>query len=108
MLLTKRYLYVAFMCHQTVEKMLKAVIAGSENDVEPPRIHNLVRLADLSNLSNEFLPKQKKFIETLTPMNVEARYTAYKDMIDTGLSEQKCSEFIKETEGFFVWIKQRL
>ena len=24
MLETKRYLYVAFMCHQTIEKMLKA------------------------------------------------------------------------------------
>jgi len=35
MLQTSRYLYVGFMCHQTIEKALKAVI--SKNDVYLPK-----------------------------------------------------------------------
>lgn len=108
MLVTKRYLYVAFMCHQTIEKALKAVIAQTDGNAEPPKVHNLVRLAELSNLSELLSPPRKKFISILSPMNIEARYTAYKDEIAAGLSEQKCTELIKETEDLFSWIKQRL
>ncbi|MCL1820676.1 MAG: HEPN domain-containing protein [Oscillospiraceae bacterium] len=108
MLLTKRYLYVAFMCHQTIEKSLKAIIAGTDDNNEPPKIHNLVRLTERSALSEELSPQQKKFISMLAPMNVEARYTAYKEEIASGLSEKKCAELIKETEDLYSWIKQRL
>ena len=73
-----------------------------------PKVHNLVRLADLSNLSGELSLQQRGFIERLTPMNVDARYKAYKDAIAAGLSEQKCIDFIKETEDIVSWIKKRL
>ena len=39
---TKRYLYVGFMCHQTIEICLKAVIANTGDF--PPKIHNLIDL----------------------------------------------------------------
>jgi HEPN domain-containing protein len=107
MLSTKRYLYVAFMCHQTIEKTLKAVIAGS-GDNEPPKTHNLIRLAELSHLSSAFSPQQRDFIALLTPMNIEARYTAYKDSVAAGLSDERCVQLIKETEDLYLWIKQRL
>lgn len=45
MLDTRRYLYVGFMCHQTIEKTLKAY--WSEKLVEPPlKIHTLLKLAN--------------------------------------------------------------
>lgn len=44
MLLTKRYLYVGFMCHQAIEKILKAYWSHALE--EPPlKIHGLSRLA---------------------------------------------------------------
>ena len=42
---TKRWLYVAFMCHQAIEKTLKAYWCGTQPD-EPPYTHNHKRLAD--------------------------------------------------------------
>jgi len=37
-----RYLYVGFMCHQVIEKALKAIIARDCIDDEiPPKTHNL-------------------------------------------------------------------
>ncbi|PZX17378.1 HEPN domain-containing protein [Breznakibacter xylanolyticus] len=35
MLMSKRYLYVGFMCHQTIEKAFKAYFAKMSPDVVP-------------------------------------------------------------------------
>ncbi len=35
MLKSKRYLYVGFMCHQTIEKIFKAYFTYLQNDVAP-------------------------------------------------------------------------
>ena len=40
MLIGKRYLYVGFMCHQAVEKILKAYYTVKNEDT-PPFVHNL-------------------------------------------------------------------
>ena len=53
MLEGKRYLYVGFMCHQVIEKALKAsiwVLIGSE----PEYTHALARLLRISGLRDEY------------------------------------------------------
>ena len=52
MLLTGRYLYVGFMCHQTIEKILKAYWANRLVEV-PLKIHSLSRLAERTELDKE-------------------------------------------------------
>lgn len=59
MLQTKRYLYVGFMCHQAVEKAFKAVLSSKDCQQLPPKIHNLIRLAEQSNLFDEMSEKHK-------------------------------------------------
>jgi len=49
MLNGKKYLYVGFMCHQSVEKILKAYYVFIHNST-PIKTHNLRRLAKKSNL----------------------------------------------------------
>lgn len=52
MLDTKRYLYVGFMCHQVIEKILKAY--WSKVCMEPPlKIHSLMRLAEKTGIVKE-------------------------------------------------------
>ena len=46
---TGRWLYVAFMCHQVIEKTLKAYWCATQTE-EPPYIHNHKRLAAGSGL----------------------------------------------------------
>ena len=106
---TKRYLYVAFMCHQVIEKGLKAVIARDceEGDI-PPKIHNLVRLSEISGLNLKMTSEQIKFIENLNPMNVEARYPEYKIELIAMLTKDKSKEIIKNTEEMLCWIKEQL
>lgn len=58
MLETKRYLYVGFMCHQTIEKALKGVLVFRNPEGELPYIHKLARLANLSGVSGGMTQEQ--------------------------------------------------
>jgi HEPN domain-containing protein len=104
-----RYLYVGFMCHQVVEKALKAVIARDCKEGElPPKIHHLLKLADRAGLFSKMAAEQQAFLKNLNPLNVEARYPEYKEKIAEGLSAEICGKLIAETEEMLCWIKKQL
>ncbi len=109
MLSSERYLYVGFMCHQTIEKALKAVIARdcAEGEI-PPKIHNLFKLTGKSGLYNRMSEEQLGFIDSINPLNIEARYPEYKEEIADTLSIAICEKIIKETEELLCWIKEQL
>ena len=91
LLSSKLFLYVGFMCHQTIEKALKAVIARDcSGDEIPPKIHNLIRLSDVSGLTEKMTDEQSVFIEKLNPLNIEARYPDYKKRIAATLTNEYC------------------
>jgi HEPN domain-containing protein len=106
MLTTGRYLYVGFMCHQAIEKALKAHIA--KTDIFPPKIHKLDRLAELAGLATAFDKQQQELIDRLTPLNVESRYPEHKEAIAAKLNESACKSIIVQTEEMLSWIKNKL
>jgi HEPN domain-containing protein len=109
MLYGKRYLYVGFMCHQTIEKALKAIVAVQCAEGEmPPKIHHLLKLAEHCGLYNKMSDEQKTFIKNLNPMNIEARYPEYKEIIAAGLNTEISSALLMGTEDLLCWIKQQL
>ncbi|MDE7334102.1 MAG: HEPN domain-containing protein [Lachnospiraceae bacterium] len=106
MLDTKRYLYVGFMCHQTIEKGLKAVIAKTGDF--PPKIHNLIELSKKASLYYMFSDTQKDFIMDLNPLNIESRYPSYVEKINAILTETKCIEILSKTKELLQWIETKL
>lgn len=107
MLATKRYLYVGFMCHQVIEKMLKAY--WSKTLEEPPlKIHSLSRLAEKSGLYKELSEGQLDFIDELEPLNIEARYPSYKERLMKSLTADRCKKLIEQTNELRIWIKNKL
>jgi len=104
MLDTGRYLYVAYMCQQTVEKILKALIAQQGKENFP--IHNLNRLAEI--ISNELTPEQFNFIAELTPYHIEARYGDYKESLSEIINEKKAQQVYKKTREIYKWIYQKI
>ena len=109
MLRSSRYLYVGFMCHQAVEKALKAVVAKDCAPHEfPQKTHDLNKLAVQANLFDKMSEAQKDFIEYLRPMNIEARYPECKESALETLSDRQCAKTIKETEDFVCWIRTKL
>jgi len=107
MLESKRYLYVGFMCHQTIEKVLKAFYSSKYNDVAP-FTHNLKQLADKAGLYELFSEEQKDIIDLLLLLNIEARYPTYKEQLLKSLSYAKCEDIIQQTKDLMQWIKKLL
>jgi HEPN domain-containing protein len=107
MLESKRYLYVGFMCHQSIEKTLKAYYS-SKLDQVPPFSHNLKHLADKVGLYDLLSEEQKDIIDLLLPLNIEARYPTYKEQLLKSLSYAKCEDIIQQTNSLKQWIEKQL
>lgn len=103
----RRYLYVGFMCHLTIEKALKAVVAKDE-ELMPPKIHNLLKLASMTNIYDLMSEKQQLLLSELNPLNIESRYPSYKEDIASTLNETNCKMLIDKTEELLCWIKRQL
>ena len=102
MLDAKRYLYVAYMCQQAIEKLLKAIIAQHGKGNLP--IHNLNRLAELAELSGELVGEQVDLMAELTAYNIEARYGDYTESLSEVVAIQKAKILYGQTQGLFQWL----
>jgi len=104
---SKRYLYVGFMCHQTIEKIFKAYFTHLKKDIAPFS-HSLSYIAKKGGFYEEFSENQKDFIDQIEPLNIEARYPSHKERLLKSLSSEKCREILMNTKKLQEWIKLRL
>ncbi|HZK07974.1 MAG TPA: HEPN domain-containing protein [Bacteroidales bacterium] len=104
---SKRYLYVGFMCHQTIEKAFKAYYAKLKAETAPFS-HNLSYLARKGGFYDKFSVLQQDFIDQIEPLNIEARYPSYKERLLKSLTDAKCIEILQETKKLQQWIKEKL
>lgn len=107
MLETGRLLYVGFMCHQVIEKALKGYLVHAKRE-DPPYTHNLRMLAVSCGLYERLTDDQKETMEMLEPLNIEARYPAYKEQMLREMTPQKCAGIIRRTGALHEWIKKLL
>ena len=107
MLETGRYLYVGFMCHQTIEKALKAYWSANLDEI-PLKIHTLSRLAERTGLDKDFSEEDLDLIDILEPLNIEARYPSYKERLMKSLTHEYCINLLESTKRLQKWIKDRL
>ncbi len=107
MLNSKRFLYVGFMCHQTIEKIFKAYFTSLKSE-PAPYSHSLSYIAKKAGFYDLFLEEQKDFIDQIEPLNIEARYPSYKERLLKSLTYEKCHEIIERTKEMQKWIKEKL
>jgi HEPN domain-containing protein len=102
-LLEKGHLrHCLFFAHLALEKMIKAHVVRTTRD-DPPRIHNLVRLAQLTGLDPD--DEQEKFLRRFDLYQLEGRYPdARQVVLDPGLTRR---ELQKATE-IWQWLKTQL
>lgn len=105
MLDTKRYLYVGFMAHQSVEKALKAYFVFKIAK-EAPCTHDLWRLSEASGLKEMLSEDFADLLDELQPLNIEARYPRDKQYVMEELTEDYCRRLLKKTAEVQSWIKQ--
>jgi len=104
---SKRYLYVGFMCHQTIEKIFKAYFTQLKNEIAPFS-HSLSYIAKKGGFYEELSEYQKDFIDQVEPLNIEARYPSHKERLLKSLSKEKCQEILMNTKKLQEWIKLKL
>lgn len=101
-----RWLYVAFECHQALEKMIKAYWTAVRDD-DPPLLHNHERLLMGCGLYNKLNDEQLKFLEMMHPMYIAGRYPQYKQQVAANLGEQTSKYILEQTKQFQQWILQK-
>jgi HEPN domain-containing protein len=102
MLKTGRYLYVVFMCHLALEKVLKAHVELHENKF-PPKIHELQKLASRANL--EIPEALNGIIIELDKVSIPTRYP---EDLQTSLAvytKKYSSRVLNETKETIKWLK---
>jgi HEPN domain-containing protein len=102
----RRYLYVAFMCQQAFEKILKAVIISRGGDIA--RTHNLVRLAELAGIADSISEIDLEFLATITPFAIEARYGDYKDSLSEIVNRTSAASYAASAKKVFAWVKKQI
>lgn len=101
LLRSRRYVYVVFMCHLALEKLLKASVMEYA-DVFPPYTHNLVRLAEIAGV--ELPPDAKFFVAKLSEQSVQGRYPEDLKVYTRAVAR----EGLAETRRVFGWLRQKL
>lgn len=102
-LLEKGHLrHCLFFAHLAIEKMLKAHVTRQTNDI-PPRIHNLIRLAEIAGLP--ISPEQGGFLSGFDVYQLEGRYPdSAQILLDLKVAQEK----VASAEEILKWLKARL
>lgn len=91
-----------FFAHLAVEKMLKAHVTRQTSDI-PPRIHNLVRLAESAEL--RLSPEQARFLRGFDVYQLEGRYP---DSAQILLDLETARAKLTLAEEMLKWLKAQL
>lgn len=103
MLTTGRYLYVIFMCHLAVEKMLKAHVTEVTQSV-PTKTHDLIYLVKKSGLA---LPQfYLEFIGKINNASIPTRYPEDLQRMLEQYPDSIARDYMKMTQEVVGWLRQ--
>lgn len=104
---TGHWLYTCFMCHQVIEKTLKAYWCVCRDD-DPPFLHDHKKIAQGCGLFTKMSEEQKNFLALIRDMYIEARYQEYKDVVARSLSRESTAKILDKTIQLYSWILEKL
>jgi len=103
LLRTGRYLYVVFMCHLSLEKLLKA--AYSERlDRSAPRTHNLLHL--LKETGVELPSEHLAFVSMINNASVVTRYPADFSAMVSSYPRRVARDYVRKTDEVLSWLRR--
>ena len=91
-----------FFAHLALKKLLKAHVCRSKQEIAP-RVHNLVRLAQMSDLEIDEI--KLDVLAEMNEFNIEGRYPL--NFIDPP-SNTEAVEYLKKANEVFQWLIQQL
>jgi len=92
--------------HLVLEKAIKAVfVANNENKI-PPKMHNLVKLAEDSFLN--LTKPQKLFLDKVNDFNLEVRYPEYHREFYKLCTKKYAEEYLIKIKDFYQWLRSQI
>lgn len=96
------YSYALFFCHLAIEKFLKSIYIKEKKE-QPPYIHNLIRIAELSGID---IPEEiEKYLIRITAFNIEARYPDDKNNFRKKCTEEFTLNELEKITKVITWLK---
>lgn len=111
-----RYMYVAFMSQQAIEKVAKGIFTLYTGN-EAPMIHNIwnifkqlkreVELEEWLSIEDfeEKLKKYKSFFAELLAYYISGRYPSFKEKISKSIDSNRAERVWNTTQEAFIWIE---
>jgi len=105
MLNSGRWLYVVFMCQQSIEKLAKGLYVLYVDD-NVPRTHNIRYLIGMFEhlLPDKVSDRHKDLFEDLTAFYISGRYTDYKQRLNEKLNEAEAKRYYESAKEVFTWL----
>ena len=100
-----RYDWCLFIGHLVIEKILKAFYIRDVNEA-PPRIHNLLRLAEPTTL--RLSDEQKQLLMDITRFNIETRYPDYKQSFQKLCTKEFTEDYFMKIKELHAWLKSHI
>jgi HEPN domain-containing protein len=100
-----RWLYVAFMCEQAVEKLVKGLYVLYVDD-NVPKIHTIRQIIKKyeSKLPIPVGDDYYKLFDKLTAFYIEGRYADYKQKLSTLIDKREAKNMLAQTKEVFAWL----
>jgi len=97
-----RTMHGLFFVHLSLEKWFKAIVCKQTNDI-PPKIHDLLRLADLGKMA--LTPEQIDFLGRMNLYNIGGRYP---DEAFPKPSLDRAKDYFEQAGSLIAWLKKML
>lgn len=105
MFVAKRYIYVVFMCHLSIEKSLKGLYQKKLGKV-PPKVHNLLFLIETVGLK---LPDNLyEAVFSLNRASIPTRYPEDLKKMQKDYPKRKTETLLVQSKEVLKWLKKEL
>jgi HEPN domain-containing protein len=108
MLKSRSHIYVLFLCHLTIEKLLKACLVEFTTCRIPPKIHILPTLAERAGILHEIPEQFQPLLVELTRLQEKTRYALEPNTPPSSYTRDHAIRYLKRTEALRKWLKQKL
>ena len=104
--LSAKYDWCLFISHLVVEKTLKAYFVYQNDNKIPPKTHNLLKLAELSDLG--LSEEQKLLLDEVNDFNIEVRYPEYRREFYKLCTREFAEDYFRKIKEFTAWLTSQI
>jgi HEPN domain-containing protein len=100
------YVWALFIGHLVLEKTMKAIYVQNSENIVPQKIHNLIKLANISNI--QLNTSQIDIFEDINTFHIEGRYSEFKNELYKICTKEFSLNHLNNIKEQFLWLKSQI